>query len=134
MVEIWEWPLQSMFHPLIVSIVPDFSPSLQAHSAWKNSFAPVGLKSFLNFIASLTKSEMFEPGMVSPSIFTCPILSHVITSGFAFKRHKSAVALARMVLGMDSTTLASDNCGSARCSSFLGDARCSRRLFLSPQL
>ena len=53
-------------------------------NAWKNSFAPVGLKSFLNLIASLTKSEMFEPGMVSPSIFTCPVLSHVIILGFAF--------------------------------------------------
>ena len=88
-------------------------------NAWKNSFEPVGLKFFLDLIASLTKSEMFEPGMVSPSIFTCPVLSQVITSGFAFKRDKSAVALGRMVLGMDSTTSSSDNCGSARCSSFL---------------
>ena len=88
-------------------------------NAWKNSFAPVGLKSFLNLIASLTKSEMFEPGIVSPSIFTSPVLSHVIISGFAFKRDKSAVALGRMVLGMGSTTSASDNQGSTCCSSFM---------------
>ena len=27
-VEIEEWPLRSMFHPLVVTIVPDFSPNL----------------------------------------------------------------------------------------------------------
>ena len=88
-------------------------------NASKNSFAPVGLKFLLDRIASLTKSDMFEPGMVSHSIFTCPVLSHVITSGFAFKRDKSAVALGRMVLGIGSITSSSDNCGSARSSSFL---------------
>ena len=84
----------------------------------KNSFKPVGLKFLLDRIASLTKSDMFEPRMVSLSIFTWPILSRIITSGFAFKQDKSAVALGRMVLGMGSTTSASDNCGSACCSSF----------------
>ena len=97
----------------------------------KNSFEPAGLKLFLNLIASLTKSEMFELGLVSPSIFTCPVLSRVIISGFAFKRDKSAVALGRMVLGTGSTTSASDNCGWARCSLFHYRARC---LFLSSQL
>ena len=88
-------------------------------NASKNSFAPVGLKFLLDRIASLTKSDMFKPEMVSPSIFTCPVLSHVITSGFAFKRDKSAMALRHMVQGIGSTTSASDNCDSARCSSFL---------------
>ena len=43
-------------------------------NVWKNSFEPVGLKLFLNLIAWLTKSDMFESGMVSPSI--SPVLSY----------------------------------------------------------
>ena len=76
----------------------------------KNSFDPVGLKFFLALRASEIKSEMFDCGMFSPSSFTCPVLSHVITSGHSFKRFKIAVALGRIVLGIGSTTTASDNC------------------------
>ena len=43
---------------------------------------------------------------IADQIFTCPVLSHIIIPGFAFKRDKSAVALERMVLGMGSTTSA----------------------------
>ena len=79
-------------------------------NAWKNSFAPVGLKFFLDLIASLSKSDMFESGMVSPSILTCLVLSHVITSGLVFYRFNRAVALERIDLGMGSTTTTSDSC------------------------
>ena len=77
------------------SIAPDFLPkSLGTFilvNASKNSLEPSGLKFFVDRIASLTRSEMLDPVVVSPSIFTLPVLSHVITSGLAFKRFKSAL-------------------------------------------
>ena len=65
---------------------------------------------------------MLDPGMVSPSIFTRPVLSHVITSGLVFQQFKRAVALGRIVLGMGSTTSASGDCGSTGSSLFTARA------------
>ena len=76
----------------------------------KNSLEHVGLKFFLVLASSLSKSDMFDCWMVSPSSLACPNSSHAIMSVLAFNRFKSALALGRIVYGECRTMVASSSC------------------------